>query len=161
MPRADERPALVALSATDRQRALEQFYWLRPAVEDVSTRTAFTSRAFATWMSHWLRMSAKTSSFRYDPRDMAEIRVYLGDAYVCRAINPELAGETIALKDIIRALNQRRRELRSTLTDRQAMVDALLGQRAGADQEPLPIPPEPSPRVSEPQRRRLKRYYNE
>jgi hypothetical protein len=68
---------------------------------------------------------------------------------------------TIVLKDIIGARNQRRRELRSTLTERQAMVDALLGLRAGADQEPLPIPPEPSPRASEPQRPRLKRYNNE
>jgi putative transposase len=98
---------------------------------------------------------------RYDPRDMAEIRAYLGDAYLCRAINPDLAGETIALKDIIRARNQRRRELRSTLAERQAMVDALLGLRSGADQEPVPVPSEPSPRASEPQRPRLKRYDNE
>src|SRR6478672_9763268 len=45
---------------------------------------------------------------RYDPRDMAELRVYFGDAFLCRAITPELAGETVALKDIIRARNQRR-----------------------------------------------------
>ena len=36
---------------------------------------------------------------RYDPRDMAELRVYFHDEFVCRAINPELAGETVALKD--------------------------------------------------------------
>jgi hypothetical protein len=42
---------------------------------------------------------------RYDPRDMAELRVYFHDGFVCRAINPELAGETVALKDIIRARN--------------------------------------------------------
>src|SRR4029453_10533551 len=48
-------------------------------------------------------------TIRYDPRDMAEVRVFFGDQFLCRAINPELAGETIALKDIIRARNQHRR----------------------------------------------------
>src|SRR5690348_14209232 len=33
-------------------------------------------------------------TIRYDPRDMAEVRVYFHDEFVCRAINPELAGET-------------------------------------------------------------------
>jgi Mu transposase, C-terminal len=27
---------------------------------------------------------------RYDPRDLAELRVYFGDEFLCRAINPEL-----------------------------------------------------------------------
>jgi putative transposase len=58
---------------------------------------------------------------------MAEVRVYFHDEFVCRAINPELAGETVALKDIIRARNRRRRELRDMLVERQATVEALLG----------------------------------
>jgi putative transposase len=72
---------------------------------------------------------------RYDPRDMAEVRVYFGETFLCRAINPELAGETIALKDIIRARNEHRRQLRATLTEREATVEALLQIRRG--QEPL------------------------
>jgi Mu transposase, C-terminal len=36
---------------------------------------------------------------RYDPRDMAEIRVFHKDRFVCRAICPELAGETVPLRD--------------------------------------------------------------
>ena len=39
---------------------------------------------------------------RYDPRDMAEIRIFHHDRFLCRAICAELAGETIALRDIIR-----------------------------------------------------------
>jgi len=101
-------------------------------------------------------------TIRYDPRDMAEVRVYLGETFVCRAINPELAGETIALKDIIRARNQRRRELRATLNERQAMVEALLGLRAGAEREALLAEPEPpAANPPTPERPRLKRYYNE
>ena len=34
---------------------------------------------------------------RYDPRDMAEIRVFYHDRFLCRAICQELAGETVAL----------------------------------------------------------------
>ena len=100
---------------------------------------------------------------RYDPRDMAELRVYFGDAFLCRAINPELAGETVALKDIIRARNQRRRELRTTLAERAATVEALLQLRRGSHPDPEPLFPEPEPQTSSapPARPRLKRYYNE
>jgi putative transposase len=38
---------------------------------------------------------------RYDPRDMAEIRIFYDNRFLCRAICAELAGETIALRDII------------------------------------------------------------
>jgi putative transposase len=100
-------------------------------------------------------------TIRYDPRDLAELRVYVGETFVCRAIAPELAGETVALKDIIRARNQRRRELRGILTERQATVEALLGLRAGAPQMPLPEEAELPTRPTAPERPRLKRYYNE
>jgi len=94
---------------------------------------------------------------------MAELRVYFGDAFLCRAINPELAGETVALKDIIRARNQRRRELRTTLAERAATVEALLQLRRGSHPDPEPLFPEPEPQTSSapPARPRLKRYYNE
>ena len=66
-----------------------------------------------------------------------------GNAFLCRAINPELAGETIALKDIIRARNRRRRELRATLAEREAMVAALLRLRRGGDAPAEQLFPEP------------------
>uniref|UniRef100_UPI0038992EE8 Mu transposase C-terminal domain-containing protein n=1 Tax=Nonomuraea solani TaxID=1144553 RepID=UPI0038992EE8 len=50
---------------------------------------------------------------RYDPRDMAEIRVFHHDRYLCRAICPELADRTVSLKEITAARTARRRELRS------------------------------------------------
>ena len=69
--------------------------------------------------------------------------VLTGNAFLCRAINPELAGETIALKDIIRARNRRRRELRATLAEREAMVAALLRLRRGGDAPAEQLFPEP------------------
>jgi putative transposase len=100
---------------------------------------------------------------RYDPRDLAELRVYYGESFLCRAINPELAGETVALKDIIRARNQRRRELRATLSERQASIEALLSLRRGGEQEVLLPESEPEQQTSGllTGRPRLKRYYNE
>jgi len=63
---------------------------------------------------------------RYDPRDMAEIRVFTGAGFLCRAICPELAGTTISLKDITAARNARRRGLARGLRDRASVVDRLL-----------------------------------
>jgi putative transposase len=103
---------------------------------------------------------------RYDPRDMAEIRVFHNQRFLCRAICAELAGETIALRDILQARNRRRRELRRTLQDRARLVEVLLDAHRGASvaNEPLEsntpgwtAAPDPA-RVDTP---RLKRYFNE
>ena len=37
---------------------------------------------------------------RYDPRDLAEIRVFHRGKFLCRAVAPELAAKTISLKDL-------------------------------------------------------------
>lgn len=87
-------------------------------------------------------------TIRYDPRDITEIRVYLSDQYLCRAICPELADTTIALKEIMAARNARRKDLRGRLTSRSAVVDRLLA----AHQEPLPASlPTPLPGRREPE----------
>jgi len=62
---------------------------------------------------------------RYDPRDLAEIRVYHHDAFLCRAVSPELAAASVSMKDLQAARNQRRRELRQQLTARRSLVDLL------------------------------------
>ena len=63
---------------------------------------------------------------RYDPRDMAEIRVFTGTGFLCRAICPELAGTTVSLKDITAARNARRRGLARGLRERASVVDRLI-----------------------------------
>ncbi|HKA56493.1 MAG TPA: Mu transposase C-terminal domain-containing protein [Candidatus Binatia bacterium] len=95
---------------------------------------------------------------RYDPRDMAEIRVFHNNTFLCRAVSPELAGETLSLRDLIRARNRRRRDLRHTLQERQRTVDALLDTRRWTPSEEeagtLLSTPEPLPA-------KLKRYIND
>lgn len=99
-------------------------------------------------------------TLRFDPRDMAEIRVFHNDRFLCRAVCAELAGSTVPLRDILRARNQRRRELRGILQDRQAAVDTLIDLKRGEitekehdSQERAAAPTRPTPR--------LKRYRNE
>ena len=57
-------------------------------------------------------------TIRYDPLDMAEIRVYHEGRFLCRAVCQELAGETSSLKELIKTRTARRRELREPLTGR-------------------------------------------
>ena len=72
---------------------------------------------------------------------LAEIRVFLNENSLCRAICPELAGATVPLRDILRARNQRRRQLRTILRDRKKMVTELLNLKTGA---PRAVIAEPS-----------------
>lgn len=56
---------------------------------------------------------------------MGEIRVFHDEGFLCRAVSADLAGETVPLREIIRARNRRRRELRSLIKDRQQAVETL------------------------------------
>jgi putative transposase len=103
---------------------------------------------------------------RYDPRDMAEIRIFHRDRFLCRAICAELARETIALREIIQARNRRRRDLRHTLQDRSRTVEALLeahrgdppGDETAVADDPAITSETKTARVEIP---RLKRYIHE
>lgn len=94
---------------------------------------------------------------RYDPRDMAEIRVFTSTGFLCRAICPELAGTAVSLKEITSARNARRRDLAGGLRDRASVVDRLIA----VHQDPPPGPPhEQEPPAITPGPR-LKRYKEE
>jgi putative transposase len=79
-------------------------------------------------------------TIRYDPRDMAEIRVYHQERFLCRAVCQDLAGETVSLKDIIRARRQRTRELRQQLAVRQSLIGQLVASSVPAVACPAPAP---------------------
>jgi AAA domain len=72
---------------------------------------------------------------------MAEIRVFHANGFLCRAICPDLAGETIALREIIQARNHRRKTLRHTLEEeRQRRIFVELDWFAGPPPEALTKP---------------------
>jgi putative transposase len=96
---------------------------------------------------------------RYDPRDLAEVRLFHQGKFLCRAICPELAGATVPLRDIKRARDQRRRDLRDTLRERRKTVETLLDLRRGS------LPPITEPIAAAEDKTKpaavLKRYRNE
>lgn len=91
---------------------------------------------------------------RYDPRDLAEIRVYHDHTFVCRAICHELAGTTTSLKAIQGQRNARRRQLQREMKTRQAVLETYL-KPPDALPEKLPEPGEP------PQTSPLKHYIHD
>lgn len=103
----------------------------------------------------------ETVTLRFDPRDVAEIRVFHGDRFLCRAVCAELAGATVPLREILRARNRRRRELRGVLRDRQAAVDTLVEMKRGETTEKDDAPPAPADKPAKQSAPALKRYRNE
>lgn len=100
---------------------------------------------------------------RYDPRDLAEIRVFHEGGFLCRAVSAKLAASTISRVDLQTARNQRRRELRTELTSRRSWVDALrhpVIQRVASDAV-TPTPGRPPMATEEPEATtKLKLYRN-
>lgn len=103
----------------------------------------------------------ETVTLRLDPRDMAEVRVFHNDKFLCRAVCAELAGEAVALRDILRARNSRRRELRGILRDRQAAVETLLELKRGEPAEKQNAPTIETDKSAPKPAAALKRYRNE
>ena len=95
---------------------------------------------------------------RYDPADMAEIRVFHQDRFVCRAICQELAGQTVSLKEIEKARVLRRKQVREGISTRAAMVDRYVEIHHQPEPSPQARVPEP---VADDSRPRLKRYIND
>jgi len=95
---------------------------------------------------------------RYDPRDLAEVRVFHCDRFLARAVCAELAGRTL-VKDLTAARNARRRELRRGIRERDSVVDRLLAVHEPGYNAHPPAAPD-TPAESEP-RPRLKRYREE
>ncbi|CAN5800543.1 Mu transposase C-terminal domain-containing protein [soil metagenome] len=86
----------------------------------------------------------ETVTLRYDPRDLAEIRVFHRDRFLCRAISPEHAGSTITLKDIQAARAAHRRALREEIRERIARVADFLPNPVPPAVPPPPRPPLPT-----------------
>lgn len=100
-------------------------------------------------------------TLRIDPRDMAEVRVFHNNQFLCRAVCADLAGGAISLRDIIRARNRRRNDLRALLRDRQQTVDTLMQIKRGDATVITDDTDRPSPARTQPSVPALKRYRNE
>ena len=96
---------------------------------------------------------------RYDPRDLAEIRVFHRGRFLGRAICPDLAATTVSLKDITAARSARRRELKRQIGEHTSVVDRLIAVHAPPPASP-PTAGTPAGDQSAP-RPKLKRYREE
>ncbi len=65
-------------------------------------------------------------TIRFDPRDLAEIRIFHRNRFLCRAISPEHADRSISLKDIQLARNRRRKALREQIRERVKPVPDMI-----------------------------------
>ncbi len=99
-------------------------------------------------------------TIRYDPRDLAEIRVFHRDRFLTRAICPDLAAATVSLKEITAARTARRRELRRQIGERASVVDRLIAVHAPPPADPPAKAIAPAEDQPEPQPK-LKRYREE
>ncbi len=98
-------------------------------------------------------------TIRYDPRDLGEIRVFHNDRFLCRAIAPEFADQTISLRELQAARTAQRRALRAQLKQRRSLADALC-PAPSADLKPRDAEALPPP-ASKPSTPRLRRYREE
>ena len=94
-------------------------------------------------------------TIRYDPRDIAEIRVFHNNEFICRPVCAELADRIVSLKDIVAERKQRRHQLRTQIDTRTELVDQYLQIHQPRTRPGKPQPEPPSSTT------RLKRYHNE
>jgi len=95
---------------------------------------------------------------RYDPADMGEIHVFYQDRFLCRAICAELSDRKVSLKEIEKARSERRKQVRTGLSTRAALVDRYVEIHNAPPPAPKTVVMEPAPVEARP---RLKRYIND
>lgn len=138
IPRAPARPEdldLLLLTAATTRKVQ------RDGIQFASTR--YVSPVLAAYVGEHVTV-------RYNPRDVGEIRIYFNDAYLCRAIAPELASESVSLQELQAARSKRRRELKHQLRHRRSLADALPADTRyippeAAEPEPTTIETAPPP----------------
>lgn len=101
-------------------------------------------------------------TIRYAPRDLAELRIFHQDRFLCRAICSELAGRAIGIKDITAARKAGRHELTGQLRTWTSVVDQLLAvHQPGYGDLLAEPPPTPAPTDAESVGPVLKHYREE
>jgi putative transposase len=92
-------------------------------------------------------------TIRYDPRDVAEIRVFHRNRFLCRAVSPEHSGQAITLKDIQAARSNHRRALRGQIRERVTPVADFLSPHVE-----ITVPPGPEPTSAQLKKVKLRTY---
>lgn len=92
-------------------------------------------------------------TIRHDPRDLAELRVFHKNRFLCRAVCPDLAAKTVTLADVQTARTARRRARQRGIDLRvRKLADLLREGRSRHDAAPsvaLPLRPKRRLRLCE------------
>jgi putative transposase len=88
-----------------------------------SVAMTFTFTGFAIFSPTLVAYVGEPVTVRCNPRDLGEIRVFHKEGFLCRAVSTELARESVPLREILRARDGRRHELRAVLKDRPQAVE--------------------------------------
>jgi putative transposase len=89
-------------------------------------------------------------TIRYDPRDLAVIRVFYEERFLCTAVCNEFAGTQVGLKEVIQARRERRKLVRQGIRERLSVLEQLQAVKPQPPASPTTRP------ISQ-----LKRYSNE
>jgi putative transposase len=63
---------------------------------------------------------------RYNPSNITSIRVFHNNKFLCQPVCPELATESIGIKEIQSARNKRRHDLRKKLSHRKSLIESVI-----------------------------------
>ncbi|MEU6188092.1 hypothetical protein [Nocardia sp. NPDC047038] len=85
-------------------------------------------------------------TFRCDPRDITEIRLFDKNQFLRKVVSPDHTGDTIGLEDIQAARRAYRHRLREQINERIPVVTDYLPTQAPTHAPPEPDPP-PRPRL--------------
>ena len=100
-------------------------------------------------------------TIRYDPRDVGEVRVFYRNVFLCRAVSPEYAGQSITLKDVQAARSAHRRALRSEIREKRARVADYLPATPQATGPSSTLPTPASPPRPAAKRPALRTYFED
>lgn len=95
----------------------------------------------------------ETVIIRYDPRDIAEIRVFYKDQYLCTAISPEISDYEVDLKEIVAARNEARKNLENQLHSGNNIAEELISTKQKELDNPII--------KKDSKKSKIKRYYND
>lgn len=71
----------------------------------------------------------ETVTIRYDPNDLAEIKVYHQDNFLCKAVCQDLSDMTISLKEIKAARSSVKKDLFDQLRQSKAFIKGITGRK--------------------------------
>ncbi len=95
----------------------------------------------------------ETVIIRYNPRDIAEIRVFYKEHYLCTAIAPEISDYEVDLKEIVSARNKVRRNLEKQLYFGKTVAEEIVSAKQKNSEKPSI--------KKDSKKSKLKRYFNE